>query len=62
MTVARVIAEIVALLVFLVVIQWLASRLLQTDAFWPSVIYSAIYLGGRAFLFARKRSVHWSQL
>ena len=57
MTVARLVAEIVALLVSLVVIQWLASRLLETEGFWPSMVYSAIYIGVRAFLFARKRPV-----
>ena len=56
MTVVRLVAEVVALLVSLVVVQWLASRLLETEGFWPSVIYSAIYLGVRVYLFARRRS------
>ena len=53
MTVARLVAEIVALLVSLVVIQWLASRLLETEGFWPSMVYSAICIGIRAFLFGK---------
>jgi len=54
LTTARVVAEIVAFLVFLLVIEWLSTRLLQTDNFWPRVVYIAIYIGVRAVLFARK--------
>ena len=54
MTLARVIAEIVALIVSLVVVQWLAATLLRTEGFWPAIVYSAIYLSVRAFFFARR--------
>ena len=55
MTVAKVLAEIVALLVSLVAIQWLATVLLHTQAFWPLMAYTFVYLGVRAFFFARKQ-------
>jgi len=42
-----VMAEIVAMLILVVVIQWLAATVLQTKGFWPSLIGSAIYLCGR---------------
>jgi hypothetical protein len=58
MTVAKALAEIVALLVSLVAIQWLSTVLLHTEAFWPLMAYTLVYLGVRAFFFARKlRSV-----
>jgi len=58
MTVAKALAEIVALLVSLVAIQWLSTVLLNTEAFWPLMTYTLVYLGVRAFFFARKlRSV-----
>ena len=55
MTLARVVAEIGALLVCLVIIQWLAATVLQTDSFWPSIVYSVLYLGVRTFSLARRQ-------
>ena len=55
MTVAKALAEIVALLVSLVAIQWLSTVLLNTRAFWPLMAYTFVYLGIRAFFFARKQ-------
>jgi hypothetical protein len=55
MTVAKVLVEIVALLVSLVAIQWLSTVLLGTRAFWPLMAYTLVYLGIRTFFFARKQ-------
>ena len=36
-------------------IQWLSTVLLHTQAFWPLMTYTFVYLGVRAFFFARKQ-------
>lgn len=49
-----IVAEIVGLLLLLVLIEWLVTTFLNTRAFWPLMIYAALYMCVRAALFARK--------
>ncbi len=49
-----VVAEVAGLVLVLVVIRWLEATLTQTRSFWPLIVYSAIYLGVRAAMLARK--------
>jgi uncharacterized membrane protein len=53
-TKTALVAEIVGLLVVLVVVEWLSTVFLHTRAFWPLMIYAAIYLCVRVALLARK--------
>ena len=48
------VAEIAVLLIVLVVVDWLATVFLHTRAFWPLMVYTAIYLCIRVALAARK--------
>ena len=54
LTKTKLVAEIVGLLVFLVVVQWLSTVLLHTRAFWPLMVYSALYIGVRAAILAKR--------
>jgi len=49
------VAEIVGLVVAAAVIEWLATRFLGTNAFWPLMILAAIYLCIRGLSLARKK-------
>ena len=48
------VAEIAGLLLVLVLVEWLSTVFLQTRAFWPLMVYAAIYLCIRAAFVARK--------
>lgn len=52
--ITAVVAEVAGLIVVLVVIAWLEATLTHTRSFWPSIAFSAIYLGVRAAMVARK--------
>ena len=52
--ISAVVAEVAGFIVILVVIRWLEATLTQTRSFWPLIVYSAIYLGVRAAMLARK--------
>jgi hypothetical protein len=54
LTKTTLVAEVVGLVVVLVVITWLEATLTKTIGFWPILIYSAIYIGGRAVMLARR--------
>jgi hypothetical protein len=55
MTVASVIVQFVALIVSLAIVQWLAATVLQTNSFWPSIVYAVLYFCVRVFSFARRQ-------
>ena len=52
--ITAVVAEVAGLVLVLVAIAWLAATLTHTRSFWPSIAFSAIYLGVRATMLARK--------
>jgi uncharacterized membrane protein len=49
-----VVAEVAGLVLVLVVITWLEATVTQTRSFWPLIASSAIYIGLRAAMLARK--------
>ena len=55
LTITALVAEIVGLVVAAAVIEWLATRFLGTNAFWPLMILAAIYLCIRGLSLARKK-------
>ena len=50
---AAIIVEIVALIVVAALVQWLSTVLLHTNAFWPLMLTSFVYLGIRIGLIVR---------
>jgi hypothetical protein len=57
MTKTAVVAEIVAMVILLTLVNWLSTTFLQTKTFWPLMLYSVIYLVARgAFLAVKMRT------
>ena len=52
--ITAVVAEVAGLVLVLVVITWLEATLTHTRSFWPLTAFSAVYLGVRATMLARK--------
>jgi len=54
LTISALVVEILGLVIGVVVIEWLSTRFLGTNAFWPLMILAAIYLCIRGLALARK--------
>jgi hypothetical protein len=53
-TKASLAIDIAALLIILVLVEWLATTLTHTRNFWPLVLIWSIYLAARVAIAARK--------